>query len=265
MFAGRLGSVTSEYRSSRFHVPSGLPLLPLRPARPCLLCRAHPVPPGDPGTQPLLGTGARDSPAVILGVHRHPPQFAKLGHRAGPHLSPRSFPRRSGSHTSEVRQTQGPGQPLVVSAFGGRDFLNDVSLPSLCRNSCRPQQETLPALHSWLLRQLRCLQVRRGSSCQAPSAQRCSQVSGRCWAILHGALGSLARLLLCVPHHPTPPTPVDMGWNDGDHHLPEDPLEKWSLGHLRLAVGLERTGGAARGEEEESLALFERKEGQVAR
>ena len=60
-------------------------------------------------------------------------------------------------------------------------------------------------------------------------------------------------------------SPVDLGWNDRDHHLPEDPLEKWSLGHLRLAVGLERTGGAARGEEEESLALFERKEGQVAR
>lgn len=68
---------------------------------------------------------------------------------------------------------------------------------------------------------------------------------------------------VCPPS--LPPTPVDMGWNDGDHHLPEDPLEKWSLGHLRLAVGLERTGGAARGEEEESLALFERKEGQVAR
>lgn len=121
-----------------------------------------------------MGTGARDSPAVILGVHRRPPHFAKLGHRAGPHLSPRSFPRRSGSHASEVRQTRELGQPLVVSAFGDRDFLNDVSLPSLCRNSCRPQQEALPALHSRLLRQLRCLQVRHGSSCQAPSAQRCS-------------------------------------------------------------------------------------------
>ena len=111
--------------------------------------------------------GARDSPAVILGVHRRPPHFAKSGRRAGPHLSPRSFPRRSRSHASEVRQTREPGQPLVVSAFGDCDFLNDVSLPSLCRNSCRPQQEALPALHSWLLRQLRCLQVRRGSSCQA--------------------------------------------------------------------------------------------------
>ena len=96
-----------------------------------------------------------------------PPHFAKSGRRARPHLSPRSFPRRSRSHASEVGQTREPGQPLVVSAFGDCDFLNDVSLPSLCRNSCRPQQEALPALYSCLLRQLRCLQVRRGSSCQA--------------------------------------------------------------------------------------------------
>ena len=67
------------------------------------------------------------------------------------------------------------------------------------------------------------------------------------------------------PLSPRPPTPVDMGWNDGDHHLPEDPLEKRSLGHLWLTVGLEHMGGAARGEEEESLAFFERKEGQVGK
>ena len=63
---------------------------------------------------------------------------------------------------------------------------------------------------------------------------------------------------------PSPPTPVDMGWNDGDHHLPEDPLEKWSPGRLQLAVRLEPTGGGLRGEEE-SLALFEGKEGQVGK
>ena len=56
-----------------------------------------------------------------------------------------------------------------------------------------------------------------------------------------------------------------MGWDDGDHHLPEDPLEKWSLGCPRLTVGLELTDGAARGEEEVNLALFEGKAGQVGK
>lgn len=54
-----------------------------------------------------------------------------------------------------------------------------------------------------------------------------------------------------------------MGWDDGDHHLPEDPLEKWSLGHPRLTVGLESTDGVAKGEEEASLALFGGKAGQA--
>ena len=169
--------------------------------------------------------GARDSPAVILGVHRRPPHFAKLGRRAGPHLSPRSFPRRSRSHASEVRE---PGQPLVVSAFGDRDFLNDVSLPSLCRNSCGPQQEALPALHSRLLRQLRCLQVRRGSSCQP-----------LCSKMLTGVRKAL--------DHPA--------WS----------ARFLGLGRPWLTVGLERTDGVARGEEEASLALFEGKAGQVGK
>ena len=148
-------------------MPGGPPLLPLGPARPCLLCRAHPPPPGDPGIRPPWWPERGTLQRLSLAFIGAPPHFAKSGRRARPHLSPRSFPRRSRSHASEVGQTREPGQPLVVSAFGDCDFLNDVSLPSLCRNSCRPQQEALPALYSWLLRQLRCLQVRRGSSCQA--------------------------------------------------------------------------------------------------
>ena len=56
-----------------------------------------------------------------------------------------------------------------------------------------------------------------------------------------------------------------MGWDDGDHHLPEDPLEKWSLGCPRLTVRLELTDGAAREEEEANLALFEGKAEQVGK
>lgn len=46
--------------------------------------------------------------------------------------------------------------------------LSGVSLPSLCRDSSRPEQETLQALHGRLIRQLRRYQVRCGFLCQAP-------------------------------------------------------------------------------------------------
>ena len=49
-----------------------------------------------PWDLPPFGNGAHESSVVSLEVHLHPPEFAKLGHRARPHLPPRSFHRRAG-------------------------------------------------------------------------------------------------------------------------------------------------------------------------
>lgn len=45
-----------------------------------------------------------------------------------------------------------------------------------------------------------------------------------------------------VTHRP------DVGWDDGDRRLPEDPPERWALCRLQFGVGLERTCGMAKGE-----------------
>lgn len=82
---------------------------------------------------------------------------------------------------------------------GTLTVLSHVSLPSLYRNSCRPQQEALQALHGRLVRQLRCFQVRRDSSSARPPL---GCVSPWPWTILHGALGPPR---LVSPLHPSRP------------------------------------------------------------
>lgn len=71
---------------------------------------------------PELGTSSSHP-----GVHLHPPQFAKFGHRAGPHLSQIFSPGVAGP-TSEVRQRR--GLSLSWSHAGDHDFLR-MSLSSL--------------------------------------------------------------------------------------------------------------------------------------
>lgn len=65
---------------------------------------------------------------------------------------------------------------------------------------------------------------------------------------------------------PVTPPPVDMGWNVGDHHLPEGPAREVVSGPPAAARSRAGAHGLGlRGEEEESLALFEGKEGQVGK
>lgn len=112
-----------------------------------------------------------DSPAVILGVHLHPPQFAKFGHDRASSLS-QIFPQEKAGPTLPS-QTKAGARPASheVSAFGDHDFLSDVS--SLSAETRADRSRNSSGTTQSALRQPM-PQVRRGSSCQAPPLKRCS-------------------------------------------------------------------------------------------
>lgn len=66
---------------------------------------------------------------------------------------------------------RGPASLTWSQRAGTGTSLSDVSLPSLCRDARRPEQEALQALHGRLLRQLRRRQVRCAARRQ-PLGQR---------------------------------------------------------------------------------------------
>lgn len=146
--------------SSRFQEPGGLLLFQLEAAGSCRLGREWPCP-----VRPPPGTELRTLPWRALRVSRLP-QFANA-RLQGEAWSPAPiFPQEGAPHAPWAGGTR--GWPGVVSALRNRDFLSTVSLPSLCRNACGPQQEALPALHGRLVRQLRGFQVSQVLSLPGP-------------------------------------------------------------------------------------------------